>query len=40
MPVQIVNGERVDSAGGIYLTNEILEEIQEIVGLENARISE
>ena len=36
MPVQIINGEKQDSAGGIYLNREILEEIQEIVGKENA----
>ena len=40
MPVQIINGEKIDPAGGIYLTKEILEQIQEIAGLENAKIIE
>ena len=38
MQVQVVNGERTDPAGGLYVTKEILEELQEIVGKENAKI--
>ena len=37
IPIQIINGERRDMAGGIYLNNQILEEFKEIVGDENAR---
>lgn len=36
--VEIKNGERLDPAGGLYITKEILEEIQQIVGVENAQI--
>ena len=36
--VKIVNGEKEDPAGGLYVTKEILEELQEIVGTENAKI--
>ena len=36
--VKIVNGEKENSAGGLYVTKEILEELQEIVGTENAKI--
>ena len=36
--VEIKNGERLDPAGGLYITKEILEEIQQIVGIENAQI--
>ena len=46
IPVQIINGERKDMAGGIYLnnigntssSNETLEEFKEIVGEENAKL--
>ena len=38
VPVVIINGERNDSAGGLYVTKDILEELQEIVGQENAKI--
>ena len=33
---QIINGEKIAPAGGLFVTPEILEEIQEIVGIENA----
>ena len=36
--VIIENGERKDPAGGLYITKEILEELQKIVGTENATI--
>ena len=36
--VEIRNGERLNPAGGLYITKEILEEIQQIVGIENAQI--
>lgn len=36
--VQIINGEKIDPAGGIYITKETLEELQDIVGKENARV--
>ena len=36
--VEIKNWERLDPAGGLYITKEILEEIQQIVGVENAQI--
>ena len=38
--IEIVNGEKKDMAGGIYLTDAILEEFKNIVGDENARIEE
>lgn len=38
VPVVIINGERNDPAGGLYVTKDILEELQEIVGQENAKI--
>ena len=38
--VQIINGERKDMAGGIFINNETLEEFRDIVGHENARIEE
>lgn len=38
MQVEIVNGEKKDPAGGLYITKDILEELQEIVGVENAKI--
>ena len=38
VPVVIINGERHDPAGELYVTKDILEELQEIVGQENAKI--
>lgn len=38
--IQIKNGEKLDKAGGIYLTTEILKQFQEIVGEENATLVE
>ncbi|MGN1327479.1 MAG: OB-fold nucleic acid binding domain-containing protein, partial [Clostridia bacterium] len=38
MQVEIINGETISPAGGLYVTKEILEELQEIVGAENANI--
>ena len=38
--LQIVNGEKTDKAGGIYMTPEILKQFEELVGEENARIKE
>ncbi len=38
VPVVIINKERHDPAGGLYVTKDILEELQEIVGQENAKI--
>ena len=38
--IQIKNGEKLDKAGGIYLTPEILKQFQEIVGEENAKLVE
>ena len=38
--VQIINGERRDMAGGIYINNETLEQFQDIIGFENARVEE
>ena len=38
MQMQIRNGEKLDKAGGIYMTSEILKEFQELVGEENAQI--
>ena len=40
IPIQIINGERKDMAGGIFLTNQTLEEFKEIVGEENANVVE
>lgn len=40
MPIQIKNGEKLDKAGGIYLTPEILKQFQEIIGEENATLVE
>ena len=40
IPIQIVNGEKRDMAGGIYLNNQILEEFKEIIGGENANVVE
>ena len=34
--ISIINGEKIAPAGGLFVTPEILEEIQEIVGIENA----
>ena len=36
--VQIINGDKVDPAGGIYIDNNILEELEEIAGKENVNI--
>ena len=33
--IDIQNGERVDSAGGVFMNEEILKEFAEIVGEEN-----
>ena len=38
MQVQIINEDKISPAGGLYVTKEILEELQEIVGVENASI--
>ena len=38
--LQIVNGEKVDKAGGIYMTPEILKQFEEMVGAEKAVIKE
>ena len=38
--LQIINGKTKSSAGGIYITPAILEEFQELVGSENARVEE
>ena len=38
MQMQIRNGEKLDKAGGIYMTPEILKQFQELVGEENAQI--
>ena len=48
IPIQIINGDKKDMAGGIYLNNlgntsqnsETLQELQKIVGEENAKIVE
>ena len=34
--IEIINGEKKAPAGGLFVTPEILEEIQDIVGIENA----
>ena len=39
MQMQIRNGEKLDKAGGIYMTPEILKQFQELVGEENAQIA-
>ena len=38
--IQIINGQRKDMACGIYLNNATLEEFQDIIGYENARVEE
>ena len=38
--LQIKNGNKIDQAGGIYMTPEILLQFQEIVGSENAKLLE
>ena len=38
MQVEIINGDKVSPAGGLYVTKDILEELQELVGVENAKI--
>ena len=47
IPIQIVNGEKKDMAGGIFVNNlgnssnsETLEEFQDIIGMENVRVEE
>ena len=36
--LEITNNEQVSKAGGIYINDEILQELQEIVGLENVKV--
>lgn len=38
--LQIVNGERIDKAGGIYITPEILKQFEELIGEDRAKIKE
>ncbi len=38
MQVEIINGDKISPAGGLYVTKDILEELQELVGVENANI--
>jgi len=38
--LQIINGEKKDMAGGIYITDEILKELNEIIGEEQVKIQE
>ena len=38
--IEIINGEKISPAGGLFVTPEILEEIQEIVGLKNVIIND
>ena len=38
--IQIINGEKKNMSGGIYLTNAVLEELREIIGDENVKIEE
>ena len=40
IPMQIKNGEKVDKAGGIYMTPEILTQFQDLIGKENAELIE
>lgn len=40
MQVRILNGEKEDMAGGIYMTPEILEVFKTIIGENNAEIIE
>ena len=40
IPIQIINGEKKDMAGGIHLTGQVLEEFKEIIGDENAKVVE
>lgn len=40
MPIEIINKEKVNQAGGIFITKEILAEFQELVGEENAKIEQ
>ena len=40
IPIQIINGEKKDMAGGIYLANGTLDEFKDIIGDENAKIIE
>ena len=38
--LQIINGERKDMAGGIYLTEEILSEFKDLIGNDRVKIDE
>ena len=38
--LQIINGDKKDMAGGIYITNDILEQFKEIVGENRVRVEE
>ena len=38
--LQIVNGERKDMAGGIYMTEEILSEFKELIGEQRVKVEE
>ena len=40
MPIQIINGDKKDLAGGIYITDTILSELQELIGKERIKIEE
>ena len=40
MPIQIINGDKKDLAGGIYITDTILSELQELIGKERTKIEE
>ena len=40
MPIQIINGDKKDLAGGIYKTDTILSELQELIGKERIKIEE
>ena len=40
MPIQIINGDKKDLAGGIYITDTILSELQELIGKERIKKEE
>lgn len=40
MPIEIINGEKKNNAGGIFMTKEILTEFQELIGEQNAKIEQ
>ena len=40
MPIQIINGDKKDLAGRIYITDTILSELQELIGKERIKIEE